>query len=100
MGVVKWAWAWVWVWVRVGGRYLGRVEANADGGAVRLLALEALDVNDPLAAVARDDLALLAAVVAAGDQDLAKRSARAGERRAGSDGQRMAKGAARGRRRV
>ena len=60
------------------------MEANADGGAVRLLALEALDVNNPLAAVARDDLALLAAVVAAGDQNLEQWKRAGGRERRGN----------------
>lgn len=41
---------------------LGRVNANVDGGAVNLLAGDALDVDDPLAAIDLDHFALAALV--------------------------------------
>ena len=51
--------------------HLGGVDADVDGGAVDLLALDALDVDAELLAVALDDLAdLLALVVAADNLDL------------------------------
>ena len=49
---------------------LGGVDANVDGGAVHLLAGDALDVDDPLLAVHLDDLALATLVVTPHDSHL------------------------------
>ena len=49
---------------------VGRVDTDVDGGSVPLLAVNALDVDDPLLAVDLGDLALATLVGATNDEDL------------------------------
>jgi len=56
--------------VDLGDDNLGGVDTDGDGGTVGLLAVDALDVNDPLATVDLDDLALTALEGTANDHDL------------------------------
>lgn len=60
----------VLVHVELGDNNLGGVDADGNGGTVGLLAVDALDVDDPLAAVDLDDLALTALEGTANDHDL------------------------------
>ena len=60
----------VLVELELGDDNLGGVDTNVDGGAVHLLAGDALDVDDPLLAVHLDDLALATLVVTPHDSHL------------------------------
>ena len=56
--------------MELGDNNLGGVDADRDGGTVGLLAVNALNVDDPLATVDLDNLALTALVGAANNQNL------------------------------
>lgn len=56
--------------VELGDDNVGRVDAEGNGGTVGLLAVDALDVDDPLLAVDLGDLALSALLRTTDDQDL------------------------------
>jgi hypothetical protein len=60
----------VLVQVKLGDDNLGGVDADGDSGTVDLLAVDTLNVDDPLAAIDLDDLALTTLVGATNDQDL------------------------------
>lgn len=59
----------VLVKVKVGDNDLGRVDTDRDRGTIGLLAVDALNVDNPLAAIDLDDLALATLVGATNDQN-------------------------------
>ncbi len=60
----------VLVHVNLGDNNLGGVDADGNGGTVGLLAVDTLNVDDPLAAVDLDNLALATLEGATDDHDL------------------------------